>query len=512
MDNDLIEDYINRYSLRQLREKYNVSDRYIYKVLKANSIDELSRKPKWIHHSTSILKEYDNGLSISQIGKILKVRNETVIECLNYHNKSINILKESTRDSKLSIDDINSIKRKYVNGTSISSLMKTYSVGYNKIAHVIKDIDQSVHNKISLSKDELQSAVFMRKEFKSYSYIANELGVSRTVIQRELNEQSEKIGRYTSYHKLLPHKDIISKEYVDGKSSVKIAKEFDVCSQTIIKFLRNECSLEIRSRGLNPKTAKRSVPEKTLFEFVKQYDSNVISNSRSIVNKHELDIYSDKYKLAIEYNGLYFHSDAVRPNIYHSKKTDDCIKAGITLIQLYEDEWKQFPDIVKQIITNKMSSKVYDYKIMNIDKAIAKQFILNNHIFGECVFNNAYGLFIENALVGCVAFYENLLTCVCGTYNFDYSEFKKYIPDDLVVYNDLRWNLKKSFCEDVGLIEIGITSPIYEWVKDGYRSESYEMILEKFKHKGNPSANTYRIFNSGYSVYTKKGIPKDAPY
>lgn len=52
-------------------------------------------------------------------------------------------------------------------------------------------------------------------------------------------------------------------------------------------------------------------------------------NDRNVLKPAELDIYVPGKKLAIEYDGMYWHSDEFKNASYHVKKTDDCEKAGI---------------------------------------------------------------------------------------------------------------------------------------------------------------------------------------
>lgn len=67
----------------------------------------------------------------------------------------------------------------------------------------------------------------------------------------------------------------------------------------------------------------------------------------------ELDIYIPELRLAIEYNGAYWHSEIFRPIDYHVKKTEYCELQGIKLIQIFDHEWA----VRKQQITDFLVSK-----------------------------------------------------------------------------------------------------------------------------------------------------------
>jgi hypothetical protein len=68
---------------------------------------------------------------------------------------------------------------------------------------------------------------------------------------------------------------------------------------------------------------------------------------KNIIPRQELDIYIPEKKFAVEFNGLYWHSEAIRSDKeYHKKKVDACNKVGIYLYQVWEDDWRDKKDIV----------------------------------------------------------------------------------------------------------------------------------------------------------------------
>lgn len=89
-----------------------------------------------------------------------------------------------------------------------------------------------------------------------------------------------------------------------------------------------------------------SINEKKIVSSIKDtYSGKIITNSRKIISPLELDIYLPELKLAVEYNGTYFHSTlAGTPKEYHLNKSLLCREKGIRLIHIYE-----FEDLNKQI-------------------------------------------------------------------------------------------------------------------------------------------------------------------
>lgn len=89
------------------------------------------------------------------------------------------------------------------------------------------------------------------------------------------------------------------------------------------------------------------------------YNDTIIHNDRSIIKPKELDIYLPNKKLAIEYNGLYWHSINIVKDIhYHRNKSIACRKLGIRLIHIYE-----FEDLDNQInLINQLINGIDNFK------------------------------------------------------------------------------------------------------------------------------------------------------
>ena len=71
---------------------------------------------------------------------------------------------------------------------------------------------------------------------------------------------------------------------------------------------------------------------------------------REIIEPYELDLVIPKYNLAIEVNGVYWHSILFKDKYYHYKKWKRCLKLGIRLLQFYDSEIdNQFDMVVDSI-------------------------------------------------------------------------------------------------------------------------------------------------------------------
>ena len=87
-----------------------------------------------------------------------------------------------------------------------------------------------------------------------------------------------------------------------------------------------------------------SQQEIDVYNLIKRLLPNklVLKNDRNILKGKELDIVVPSLKLAIEFNGLFFHCDAKKSDpMYHLHKSIECERQGYRLIQIMSDEWEK---------------------------------------------------------------------------------------------------------------------------------------------------------------------------
>jgi len=117
-------------------------------------------------------------------------------------------------------------------------------------------------------------------------------------------------------------------------------------------------------------------------------ESLVKSNDRSIIPPYELDIYIPSKNIAVEFNGLYWHTEKYKDRYYHFDKWKMCKEKGIQLITVWEDEWENNPEIILSMISHKMGlskqRRIYARKtsLIEIKNDQAKDFLNKYHIQG----------------------------------------------------------------------------------------------------------------------------------
>jgi len=184
--------------------------------------------------------------------------------------------------------------------------------------------------------------------------------------------------------------------------------EFEMNSNLLYtRYFKNKikiCSI------CNPINNKTTNGHNEIINFLKEIGiENITINNRKIISPYELDIYLPDYKLAIEYNGLYWHSELNKDKDYHVHKYEMCNNIGISLIQIWEDDWNLKNDILKSIIKNRLNKNEISIgsrkcEIKEVSEKETKSFLNENHIQGWCVSKYKYGLYYNGDLVSLATF------------------------------------------------------------------------------------------------------------
>lgn len=157
-----------------------------------------------------------------------------------------------------------------------------------------------------------------------------------------------------------------------------------------------------------------------LYEFVKSVVfCDVELNNRTVIAPKELDIYIPSMSLAIEYNGLFWHSSAMEnyDRAGSFKKWSKCKNKGIQLISIFEDEWMDTNkrELLKDMIRVKLGVlsacklSARSLTVVDVERQEADSFFEANHISGTVNHKYAIGLKMGGTLVCCASFRENFV-------------------------------------------------------------------------------------------------------
>lgn len=176
---------------------------------------------------------------------------------------------------------------------------------------------------------------------------------------------------------LLSQKPEIADTLNEERSGFK-ADEVSYGSRKVGYFNCSNCKREIKAQirkrsGLfNPHlcsncSGRKSKSEEKLASYIREHCSKSIDieyNNRQIIKPYELDIYIPYLKMAVEFNGAYWHSDeVVRKNKgmsadeYHNMKFQMCKNLGIELFFVEEADWKEDEQKVCENIRKEIAFK-----------------------------------------------------------------------------------------------------------------------------------------------------------
>ena len=92
-----------------------------------------------------------------------------------------------------------------------------------------------------------------------------------------------------------------------------------------------------------------SSSEQELIDFCHQFFNDLKTHDRTLIKPYELDIVIPEIKLALEFNGIWYHStEAGTHPGYHLMKTERCEQLGYRLIHIWEDEWNNNKNEIKE--------------------------------------------------------------------------------------------------------------------------------------------------------------------
>jgi hypothetical protein len=248
--------------------------------------------------------------------------------------------------------------------------------------------------------------------------------------------------------------------------------------------------------------------EEELRDFIiSELDSNAIFNNKEIIKPRELDILSIKNNVAIEMNGLYYHSEEQgKDKKYHLNKTKMSLDKGIRLFHIFEDEWRNKKEIWKSILRynfKKIPNKIYarKCKIKLVDNYKTVEFLNRNHLQGYSNSSVSIGLYDNDDLVSILTFgksrfdknieweiirYANKLNItVVGGFQKLFSHFKKtYTPKSIVSYADKRYSIGNVY-KTIGMKEIKNDAVNYYYFNksEGIRYSRHQFQKHKLKDK-----------------------------
>lgn len=342
------------------------------------------------------------------------------------------------------------------------------------------------------------------------------------------------------------HKNIIGEAdstYIvsceDNKCTLCESKTFEIDKNVFVQ--RSSQSAVICPIKL-PLMGNASLAETELLDYIKSiYDGEIETGDRSIISPLELDIVIPDKHIAIEFNGVFWHSD-FNPRMcktYHRDKSLKCRDKGYQLLHIWEDDWYSRKDIIKDYIKSKLglcSKRIYARKchVREIDAHTARPFVVSNHIQGYSNATYKIGLFYDDVLVSVMlvgklrdmmgskpkeGHYEIYRvvsredTEVVGGFSKMLKYFERtYNPECIITYGDLCYTLGNVYLK-CGFTDEGLSSPCYSWQINGvryHRSNFMKYKLEECRKdpsltedQAMRSRHAYKVWDAGKIKFVK---------
>ena len=275
--------------------------------------------------------------------------------------------------------------------------------------------------------------------------------------------------------------------------------------------------------------ANTSKAEGEIFAFLKNElgIKEIIKNTKKVINPLELDLYLPEHNIAIEYNGIYWHSEKQgKDRRYHVNKTDKCLEKGIQLIQIFETEWTYKKEIIKSILRAKLGKLTKlcggrQCKIREITVKESGPFLNTHHRQGSSPSSIKLGAYFNDELVSVMTFSKPSVAKgrkheASSTTKFELARFaslmghnipgiaskilshfkKNYAWDELLTFADRRYSNTK-FYEKVGFTLLNTTAPCY-W----YHEERSIDLKHRFKYRKQELPKLLKTFDINKTEYT----------
>ncbi len=406
--------------------------------------------------------------------------------------------------------------------------------------------DSKIRRQISNTWDDnkIKQKVKKTKETNIIKY-----GVDNPMKNNEIRKKvratnMSKYGACSSTYKHFKNIDKYNKEYI-----IKHFLKNDILDiNGLISFFnisRSNINKRMAYFGISYKKRLVSSYEQEIAEYILSLGIDIIQSDRTLIKPLEIDILIPEHKIAIEFNGLYWHSfgtNNVNQNqgdkYYQSKrhliKTEECLKHGYQLFHIFENEWIENKILWKSILKNAfgLSKKIHarkcQTKVVSISEA--RDFLKMNHLQGYINAATKIGLYYNDELVSIMTFGKprmdkdadvelyrmcsKLNTVVVG----GASKMLKYYDNNysynlMVSYANRRWS-KGNLYNTIGFEFINISPPNMFYIKDRVESrlkyqkhkiEKLGLIFDQSKTATqNMLINGYRvIYDSGNYKYFK---------
>jgi hypothetical protein len=266
------------------------------------------------------------------------------------------------------------------------------------------------------------------------------------------------------------------------------------------------------------KSGFRSNKEKELEAFVKSLG---LSTTHHASGEKEIDIFIPSIMFGIEFNGVYWHTEARgRDQNYHKNKTKLAAEEGITLIHIWEHLWDKRKTQVKDFIKaklgmcpNRVGMRKCEFKAIPQPEAAA--FMENFHIQGKpASILTAYGAYYAGELLAVACFGKHhrggeaiVLNRLCSAPDWVVSGFLGKVirraslefKQDIISWVDLCLSTGKSYTNS-GFSVDAVLKPDYFYVNNHGKvvpKQSFRKIDDRTESERAKDEKMSRVWDCG---------------
>lgn len=307
----------------------------------------------------------------------------------------------------------------------------------------------------------------------------------------------------------------------------KIAETLNVGDRTV--------GIYLHQHGIPTHSFQRSMWEREIEEFLQQQNIKYLVNYRNLISPKEVDFFLPEYNLAIELCGLYWHSEAQERMYknYHHDKYKRCKAAGVQLLTIFEDEWKNKKTIILSTLMykfNKINSRHFARNLIvveTVDAQTRNTFLTQHHIQGNGDGSHTLGLQTKQGEIVAVAVFAKVANSPSEFYLTRFSTsgvvvggFSKIIHHfakqtkckSITTFADNRWSTGALY-EKNGFERIAELKPDYAYIVKGervhkfnFRHRSLKKMLPNYNEALSERDNCmnhglYRIWDCGKGKY-----------
>ncbi len=246
--------------------------------------------------------------------------------------------------------------------------------------------------------------------------------------------------------------------------------------------------------------------------------------------RFEADLFFEKERFAVEFHGMYWHSEAHKDAAYHARKADFFAREGIRLIQIFESEWLSRRAIASALLLHLLGESRMEHgrrcAVAEFGPSEAGEFMAAHHIGGPRGGSLRLGLLKDGEPLSAMSIGASRFgggvelvryavkpgVRVAGGFEKLLAEARRRIDiAGMTSFVDRRWFSGAGY-ERAGFSREGVTPPGYVYFRPADPSRTFSrMSLQKHKmaswptfdpskteHENALAAGLLRIYDAGH--------------